>query len=313
MFHRSLLFYPALLAALFLMSCYGNQTETRHGTLPTHPAVPIRPELQTNVTLPVRAAFYYPWYPETWTVNGAKVATVPTLGFYTSGDPGVIAAHVEALEYAHIGVAILSWWGEGTHDEAARVPELFRQTRALGAPLKWAVYYEKEGTGDPSVAELQADLKYLYRYLGPDYAVVDGKPVIFVYNADDTDCRVADRWRAAAPEWYVVLKVFPDYRSCVSQPSSWHQYAPARATDHQAGYSSSVSPGFWRADEPSPRLPRDLARWQHDVQAMTAAGEPWQLITTFNEWGEGTAVESAAAWVGGRFGAYLKVLAETAP
>lgn len=313
MFHRSLLFYPALVATLFLMSCYGNQTESRQDISPTDPAVPELPKLQTNVTLPTRAAFYYPWYPETWTVNGAKVATVPTLGFYNSGDSDVITAHIKALEYARIEVAIVSWWGKNTHNEAVRVPKLLGQTQALGSPLKWAVYYEKEGTGDPDVAEIQTDLRYLKRYLGPNYAVINEKPVIFVYSADDTDCRVADRWRAAAPEWYVILKVFSDYQSCVSQPSSWHQYAPAGAIDRQAGYSSSVSPGFWRADEPSPRLPRDLARWQQDVQAMTEAGESWQLITTFNEWGEGTAVESAAAWADGRFGTYLDVLAETAP
>ena len=27
---------------------------------------------------------------------------------------------------------------------------------------------------------------------------------------------------------------------------------------------------------------------------MVASNAPWQLVTTFNEWGEGTAVESAA-------------------
>ena len=29
---------------------------------------------------------------------------------------------------------------------------------------------------------------------------------------------------------------------------------------------------------------------------MVASGEPWQLITTFNEWGEGTSVEPATQW-----------------
>ena len=31
---------------------------------------------------------------------------------------------------------------------------------------------------------------------------------------------------------------------------------------------------------------------------MVASGEPWQLITTWNEWGEGTAIEAAREWVG---------------
>jgi hypothetical protein len=29
---------------------------------------------------------------------------------------------------------------------------------------------------------------------------------------------------------------------------------------------------------------------------MIASQEPWQLITTFNEWGEGTSVEPASEW-----------------
>ena len=133
--------------------------------------------------------------------------------------------------------------------------------------------------------------------------------MIFVYNTDDTDCKVAKRWRAAATGWYVVLKVFSGYRSCDDQPSSWHQYGPAEAADQQAGFSYSISPGFWRADEPSPRLPRNLKRWRQNIREMVAAGDPWQLITTFNEWGEGTAVEEARVWESGRYGAYLDALA----
>ena len=267
--------------------------------------------LQTNVTLPARAAFYYPWYPETWSVNGVEVSEQPVLGHYRSDDPDVTRAHIRALDYAKVEVAIASWWGKGTHDEGERMPQLLEQTQALGSPLKWAVYYEKEGQGDPSVSELQTDLRYLKEsYVGPTYAVVDGKPVIFVYSADDTDCEVVERWQAAASGWYVVLKVFPGYRDCSAQPSSWHQYAPAEAADQQAGFSYSISPGFWRADEASPHLPRDLTRWQQNIREMVAAGDPWQLVTTFNEWGEGTAVEEAQAWASGRFGVYLDALAE---
>jgi len=64
------------------------------------------------------------------------------------------------------------------------------------------------------------------------------------------------------------------------------------ATD-QAGYSYTISPGFWKRSEAAPRLVRDPARWVQNVAAMAASGEPWQLVTTFNEWGEGSSVESS--------------------
>jgi hypothetical protein len=42
---------------------------------------------------------------------------------------------------------------------------------------------------------------------------------------------------------------------------------------------------------------------------MIASRAPFQLITTFNEWGEGTAVESAQEWAtSSGFGAYLDAL-----
>jgi hypothetical protein len=42
---------------------------------------------------------------------------------------------------------------------------------------------------------------------------------------------------------------------------------------------------------------------------MTASGDAFQLITTFNEWGEGTAVEAAPDWQSpSGFGTYLDLL-----
>ena len=42
---------------------------------------------------------------------------------------------------------------------------------------------------------------------------------------------------------------------------------------------------------------------------MIASGAPFQLVTTFNEWGEGTAVESAQEWASSSgYGAYLDAL-----
>jgi hypothetical protein len=72
-----------------------------------------------------------------------------------------------------------------------------------------------------------------------------------------------------------------------------------------------VSPGFDEPSEPAVRLARDLTRWREDVAAMIASGARWQLVLTFNEWPEGTSVESAREWATpSGFGAYLDVLHE---
>ncbi|HEV7930420.1 MAG TPA: dockerin type I domain-containing protein, partial [Nitrosospira sp.] len=269
----------------------------------------------TNISLPTRAAFYYPWFPETWSVNGVHVSYNPSLGYYDSSQQSAADSHIRAMDYADIKVGIASWWGPGTHNEATRLPLLLSRTAALGSSLKWALYYEKEGAGDPSVAEIQSDLDYISAHYAADnaFAKINGKPVIFVYNASaaDNSCALADKWAQAnaAQNFYISLKVFSGYAGCANQPATWHQYSPAVATDSQPGYSYAISPGFNRADETAPRLGRDQTRWTANIAAMKASNAPWQLVTTFNEWGEGTATESSQQWSStSGFGTYLDAL-----
>jgi hypothetical protein len=265
-------------------------------------------------TFPIRAAFYYPWFPEAWNQQGINPYTqyAPTLGSYRTTDQATIQNHIRSLEYGNIDAAISSWWGQGTKEDA-RFPQLLSETDGLGSPLRWAPYYEEESLGDPTAAKIADDLAYIKSRYASDsaYLRVGGRPVIFVFSTGSDGCGMADRWKTANAglDFYVVLKVFTGYRNCASQPASWHQYGPAKAADRQDGYSYSVSPGFYKAGESSPRLARDLARFDQNVSDMVASGEPWQLVTTFNEWGEGTAVESAAEWGSASGdGKYLDVL-----
>ena len=47
---------------------------------------------------------------------------------------------------------------------------------------------------------------------------------------------------------------------------------------------------------------------------MVKTNEPLQLITTFNEWGEGTAVESAQEWASASgYGSYIDALHDAIP
>jgi acid phosphatase type 7 len=250
---------------------------------------------------PIRAAFYYPWFPEAWNQNGMYPYTkyTPTAGLYDSSSVSVIQQHIRSMEYAHIEAGIASWWGQGSRTDG-RIPTLLSSTTAMGSGFRWALYYEHEAGGDPSATELNADLRYIRDRYGadPSYLRVNGRFVVFVY-ADGLDgCGMVDRWKQANADIgaYLVLKVFSGYRTCLNRPDGWHQYAPAVATDSQAGYSFSISPGFNKADESSPRLARDLTRWNQNIRDMVASNAPFQLITTMNEWGEGTSVESAGEW-----------------
>jgi hypothetical protein len=234
-----------------------------------------------------RAAFYYPWFPETeqW-----RSHYVPQLGRYDSSDPAVIAQHIAWARYARLDAFIASYWGAGSKT-AARLPLLLDEANRQA--FKIAPYYELTSIG-VSEAGLRADMDALASWTPhPGWLRADGKPVLFVYNtgawADGS--AVARLIAAAAGKFYLNLKVFGGYRT-VPQPDSWHQYGPAVPYDQQGLHSVTVSPGFWKFDEPKPRLDRSLIRFHTDLDRMTKSGARWQLITSWNEWGEGTGVEN---------------------
>jgi hypothetical protein len=281
---------------------------------PTPAPVPTAPPLASGSqpSLPVRAAFYYPWFPEAWTQQGVDPFTKyhPSLGFYDSSASATIRQHIQAMQYGGIKVGISSWWGVGTGSDN-RIPTILAST--AGTSFRWGLYYEQEAQGDPAVSQIASDLRYIRDHYAadPSFFKVGGRFVVFVYTDGADACAMATRWSQANAgiNAYVVLKVFSGFKTCAAQPAGWHQYAPAQAADSQIGYSYSIGPGFNKANEASARLGRDLARWAQNVRDMVASGAPFQLVTTFNEWGEGTSVESATEWAtSSGYGAYLDLL-----
>ena len=291
----------------------GSAAPSSDATVEPTPVPTVRPSVGPDwqPTFPIRAAFYYPWFPEAWAQQGLDPFTKyhPSLGFYDSAAAAVIDSHIDAMLYGKISAGIASWWGQGS-DTDTRMPALLAATGSL--PFRWAVYYEPEGQGDPSVQQIRSDLAYLAAHYGSDpaYLKVDGRMVVFAYADPKDGCAMSDRWAAAnTVHAYVVLKVFAGYQDCRRQPDSWHQYAAGTSDDPQVAYSYTISPGFNKASEPIVRLERDLLRWTSSIKTMAGSGLPWQLITTFNEWGEGSSIESAVEWqTGSGYGAYLDAL-----
>ncbi len=234
----------------------------------------------------------------------------PSLGFYDSSASATIRQHIQAMQYGGIQVGISSWWGVGTMSDT-RLPGILANT--AGSSFRWSIYYEQESLGDPPVSQLASDLRYIRDHYAadPSFFKVAGRFVVFVYTDGADACAMATRWSQAnvGINAYVVLKVFAGYKTCADQPAGWHQYSAATAADSQPAYGYSISPGFDKANEASPRLARDLTRWAQNVRDMVASGALLQLITTFNEWGEGTSVESASEWAtASGYGAYLDIL-----
>ena len=119
------------------------------------------------------------------------------------------------------------------------------------------------------------------------------------------------RWAAANAnhQWYVVQKRFfaQNYLTCPNQPDAWHEYAPATQTE-VTPTSYSVSPGFWHKGN-AMQLARSVSAFSTAVQAMKASNKQFELVTTWNEWVDGSNIESATQWASpDGYGQYVDVL-----
>ncbi len=262
--------------------------------------------------------FYYIWYghwnhwktddhnpPKTWNSNYLPDIIPnefkPAEELYDSANISIVAKHLKYLSKSGIQFGIVSWWGKDSHSD-----DVFHKILSSGVTksnypsFKWALLYENEGYKDPSVGQIFRDLEYIrskYTH-SPDYLKINGKPVIFVYNAGHAGYDAIDdynRWKEVRDrtDFFVVLKVDPlAYGADPSGIDSWYQYAPSKRYDVQENWSAMVSPGFWKYHE-NPKLERNLTDFELAVQNLSNAKVQFKLIETFNEWGEGTGIEPA--------------------
>ncbi len=295
----------------------GTPTDTPTSTVTEMPA-------SFQPLAPYHATFFYLWYknpssngswsywnnngnipPITWFSHYIPDAIPeefdPSYELYGTNDYDIFRWQLEKLAEAKQEVALASWWGPGTNEDMALgniINDFMRRPDNPYPNLRWAIYYEDEGFEDPSGSTLVSDLQYIQENFAqsPYYLRVNGNPVVFVYaGPNDAPGTMTQRWAQANQQFgngfYIVLKVFPGFESDPNQPDSWHQYAPALRFDVHAPYSAFVSPGFWLDDGSLPRLPRDLTAFSAAVQSLVFSNVTWKLLETWNEWGEGTAVE----------------------
>jgi hypothetical protein len=262
----------------------------------------------------IRIAAYYPWFPEGWVHGQMDPFTHyrPSLGYYDAGRPSVIERHIRAMQWGHITAATYSWWGQGSQTDSRFAAHL-----AAGGKLgfQWAIYHELEGYGDPSVESIRADLEYIRdtHAASPGYLKLGGRPVVFVYGDKDdgTNCGAATRWAAANQTVgaYLVLRTFKGYRACEANIDGWHPYSANKNEFDLFPFAYSISPGFYFAKDDRPARRRSVRSWSRMVHRMVDSPAQFHFVISFNEWGEGTAIESAVQWSSrSGYGRYLDVL-----
>ena len=262
----------------------------------------------------------------------------PTIGAYDSHDPELIERHCMWVKEAGIDTLIVSWWGHGEYSDVA-VPQILDACRAKGISV--ALYYET--CPNPKSPEATArDLARIVERHGrhPAYLKVNGKPVIFIYVRAVEQLGLTGWLRTASllkksPETDAVLigdnlsfgaaNVFDGIHTyntagkirqkSVDTIRDWanSRYPEWTTIADRSGRISTLTiiPGYddTKIRKPGLAVPRHngrsyAAQWEQAIEA-----DPhWVLITSFNEWHEGSEIEPSVEF--GR--AYLDLTAKYA-
>jgi hypothetical protein len=262
----------------------------------------------------------------------------PLLGAYDSHDPAVIEQHCQWAKAAHIDTLIVSWWGHGDYTDRA-MPLILDGCKHHG--LTACIYYETVPQPQTAQTAAQDIIKVLEKYGSHEaHLKIDGKPVVFIYG------RAVDQLGLTG--WLEAVKLIKaGYKDGAIILGDQFSYGSARVFDgvhtyntagslgglpldavdkwtsgtyaswvqlaDQAGKISTITviPGYDDTKIRKPGLAVDRfdgelyrIQWRRAIEA-----DPhWVLVTTFNEWHEGSEIEPSL-----QFGQkYLDLTAEFA-
>ncbi len=252
----------------------------------------------------------------------------PTLGAYDSHDPKIVDLHCRQAKEAGLTGFIVSWWRKDDfHDEG--MPLMLDTARKHGLAI--SVYYETvPPRGKPTVEGAVDDLLYIVRKYGghPAWLKVGGRPVIFVYGRAvgelklDGWAKVIDEFTTKYPGGAVFIgdRITPEAARVFD---GIHTYNPTGLTKGKsvaeirawAGTTFpewvktagpdriacvTIIPGYDDSVQPSRKPPRPITD-RHDGQTYRvmweqaiAANPDWIIVTSWNEWHEGSEIEPSA-------------------
>jgi glycoprotein endo-alpha-1,2-mannosidase len=278
-------------------------------------------------------AFYYPWYGNpsfygSWRHwNGTDHTPpdditsnfYPTAGPYDSGDvDGVVAQHMAWLRQAGVGVAVTSWWGQGSYEDQ-RVPGLLSAAAAQDIQIAWHI----EPYTDRTAASVVSDVGYINDQYGGSSAFFrdaehGNRPAFYVFDSlAITDWSALD----AVNGENLILTQTTDisktdhfggmYNYAVGTSFAGWDACGAYCRDNGKVWSPSVGPGYIdrRAKPGSTATIYDRddgamydGNWSGALATANGGPPTWVSITSFNEWHEGTMIEPATASPPGGYG-----------
>ncbi len=265
-------------------------------------------------------AFYYAWYDETtWTLPLPDKPSTP----YRSADPATIARHVEEAQAAGIDALVLDWYGpqEANNQTETNMRLLLDAAAAHGT--RAALTVDIAGPFINTVDDLRAALLAVRdRHAAhPAYLRVEGRPVLFFWREQSFP---VETWAALRQEidpdhamlWIAegldtdYLQVFDGlYLYSVAWSADpapvlvrWGNEVRSWSAAHGLFryWVATVMPGYddrvtGRADAfVRPRA--EGAYYRETWRGAMESGADWVVLTSFNEWMEGTQIEPSVGY-----------------
>ncbi len=249
----------------------------------------------------------------------------PVGGPYDSTDPDVVDRHMRQFEEAGIDVAIVSWWGPGDHTDKA-MPVILDQAAKHGRQV--TVYFEVVHGKPPTTESAVKDLNYLSKkYVShPAWLRVGTNPVIFLYGRVMNQLNTIE-WvqaldaarRETGTDWVAIadgikqgygaifdgIHTYNTMGSYLNKPeSAWDDIAREHMKDsieyakpYRHIACATLVPGYddTKIREPGAALDRAGGKlYEIQWRAALHTQPDWILITSFNEWHEGSEIEPSA-------------------
>ncbi len=268
-------------------------------------------------------AFYYTWFDEaSW---GANSVPDQPLALYASRDRTVLARHIEQAKAAGIDALVVSWYGPQVVNNQTETNFGAMLDEAAARGFRLAVDFEVTSPFIGSAGDAQAALSTLLATHArhPAYLRVGGKPVIFFWRQGRFDTGTWAAIRSAVDPGHTSLwieegvdvsplSVFDGHHlySVTWNPPTDLGYTAGKFARLVRGYAASagvpkiyvatVMPGYDdRKTGRGDAFATDReggAYYARSWQAAIASAPDWIVITSFNEWPEGTYIEPSRAY-----------------